>query len=217
MRVLSDILWFPDVSTASDEGIVAIGGDLFWERLLLAYRSGIFPWYNRKPILWWSPPMRMVLFPEEFRISKSLRKTIRNGTFEVTFNKAFGCVIENCAGVKRKHEMGTWINAEMQKAYKLLHQKGFAESVEVWQEDKLVGGLYGVNLKDRKIFCGESMFSLVSDASKVAFYHLVEYVKKEQYKLIDCQLYNDHLASLGAREILRREFMNILNTEGSPT
>lgn len=113
--------------------------------------------------------------------------------------------------------MGTWINAEMQKAYKVLHQKGFAESVEVWQEGELVGGLYGVNLKDRKIFCGESMFSLVSDASKVAFYHLVEYAKKEQYKLIDCQLYNDHLASLGAREILRREFMNILNTEGSPT
>lgn len=213
MVILQNKLWFPDISTASEEGIVAIGGDLSIERLLLAYESGIFPWYNEMPILWWSPPERMVLFPEDFKVSKSLRKTIKSNKFRISYNESFDEVIENCAAIKRKNQQGTWIHSEMIDAYKELHQIGVAESIEVWEKDILVGGLYGVNLKDRRVFCGESMFSLVSDASKVAFYYLTEYVKAGNYKLIDCQIYNSHLASLGARTISRSKFREILESE----
>lgn len=205
-------LCFPVIDDVGD-GIVAIGGDLSLDRLVLAYNSGIFPWYNSTdPIIWWSPDPRMVLFPEKFRASKSLRKTMRSGRFEVTRNKAFNEVIDNCASVKRTGQKGTWIIPEMRTAYKNLHKAGLAESFEVWQEEKLVGGLYGVNLKDKKVFCGESMFSLVSDASKVAFATLVGYTLAKNYKFIDCQVYTPHTQSLGAEEIPRKEFLKMLAT-----
>lgn len=213
MVYLSEKLWFPDPQESSEEGLLAIGGDLSTSRLLLAYSSGIFPWFDeRQPLLWWSPNPRMVLFPEKFKVSKSLRKTLRSENFKITYNQNFAEVIKNCASVKRQGESGTWITSEMQMAYLALHQAGHAMSIEVWQNEKLVGGLYGINLREKKIFCGESMFSLVSDASKVAFYHLSQYALKQEYKLIDCQLYNPHLESLGAEEIEREVFLKFLNT-----
>ena len=212
MNILAETLWFPNPKEATRDGLLAIGGDLSVERLLLAYNSGIFPWFeDDQPILWWSPDPRMVLFPEKFKGSKSLRKTLNSKKFKITFNQNFAEVIKYCATVPRKGEHGTWITQEMQESYIALHEAGHAISVEVWENEKLVGGLYGVDLPQRKVFCGESMFSLVSDASKVAFYHLSEYVKNKDYKLIDCQLYNPHLESLGAEEIGRGEFWNILN------
>jgi len=202
---------FPDPNQATEDGLVAIGGDLSSQRLLTAYHSGIFPWYNEnEPILWWSPNPRMVLFPEQFKVSKSLRKTIRSGKFTVTFNTCFENVIQACASIERKGQKGTWITPAMIEAYCRLHRGNHAVSVEVWEQDKLVGGLYGIDLKDKKIFCGESMFSLVSDASKVAFYFLVHYALKNNYQLIDCQVYNAHTASLGAVEISRQEFLDYL-------
>lgn len=211
MYELNDKLWFPDPQTASSDGLLAIGGDLFPDRLLLAYNSGIFPWFEEdQPILWWSPNPRMVLFPKEFKVSKSLRQTLRHGKFKVTVNENFKQVIINCANVPRKRQVGTWITKEMQESYMALHDLGHAMSIEVWQNERLVGGLYGVNLPNKKMFCGESMFSLVSNASKVAFYHLSEYVKAKDYKLIDCQIYNSHLESLGAYEIDRKDFLDFI-------
>lgn len=211
MHFLTEVFWFPNTKEATPDGLLAIGGDLSAERLLLAYNSGIFPWFeDNQPILWWSPDPRMILFPEKFKVSKSLRKTIKSGKFKITFNQNFEEVIKNCATVKRKGEAGTWITEEMQQAYITLHKAEHAFSIEVWEDDKLVGGLYGIDLSQKKVFCGESMFSLVSDASKVAFYHLSEFVKMKDYKFIDCQIYNEHLESLGAEEIGRAEFLGML-------
>ena len=211
MNFLTEELWFPNPEVSTTDGLLAIGGDLSVERLLLAYNSGIFPWFeDDQPILWWSPNPRMVLFPNKFKVSQSLRKTLRSEKFRITFNQNFQQVIANCANVPRKRQAGTWITKEMQEAYLELHKAGHAVSVEVWQNNELVGGLYGIDLPEKRIFCGESMFSLVSDASKVAFYHLSEYVKLRDYKLIDCQIYNSHLESLGAEEINRKIFLEIL-------
>lgn len=209
MYFLTRELYFPPAEDASPEGIVAIGGDLSPERLLLAYRNGIFPWFeDDEPILWWSPPERMVLFFDELRISKSMRKIINQQTFKVTFNTAFAQVISNCRDIKRDGQPGTWITPDMTAAYCRLHEMGMAKSVEVWQGDELVGGLYGVDLGH--IFCGESMFSKVSNASKLAFIALVKYLEANNYRLLDCQVHNGHLESLGAREIDREDFLEIL-------
>ena len=209
MQFLTDEIWFPPVHEASVEGVLAIGGDLSPERLELAYRSGIFPWYSEgDPIIWFSPDPRMVLFPEKLIISKSMRQVLRKEEFTITFNKAFEAVISNCKTIGRKDQPGTWITQDMQDAYIKLHEIGLAKSVEVWRNEKLVGGLYGVDLGT--IFCGESMFSKVSNTSKLAFIFLVEKLKKEQYKLLDCQIYTKHLASLGAEEISRKEFLKYI-------
>ena len=209
MVLLGKELVFPPVESASPEGILAFGGDLRPERLMLAYRSGIFPWYNEgEPIIWYSPAKRMVLFPNELHISHSMRKVLRNPKFEVTWNKAFEQVIDQCQKSPRNDQLGTWITEDMKNAYIRLHELGFAKSVEVWQGKELVGGLYGIDLGH--IFCGESMFSKVSNTSKLAFIHLVKKLEKKQYNLIDCQVYNEHLESLGAREISRKQFMEML-------
>jgi|TARA_R100000479_G_scaffold28896_1_gene11284 leucyl/phenylalanyl-tRNA--protein transferase len=208
LHLLTEKIWFPPVTDADEDGLLAVGGDLSSERLLLAYQSGIFPWYSEgQPILWWSPNPRMVLFPKELRVSKSFRKTINSEKFRVTFNTSFPEVIKNCAAIKRDGQAGTWITSEMERAYIGLHEKGYAFSVEVWQENELTGGLYGIDLADQKVFCGESMFTKVSDASKVGLYHLVELLKEKNYKLIDCQIYTEHLERLGAKEISRDEFL----------
>lgn len=209
MMLLSHKLWFPPVETASSEGILAIGGDLSSGRLLLAYKSGIFPWYNQgEPIIWYSPKERMVLFPEELKVSKSMQKILKKDNFKVTFNQNFKQVIRACKTIFREGQGGTWITDEMERAFINLHELGHAKSVEVWLDNELVGGLYGIDLGT--IFCGESMFSKVSNASKVAFINLVKKLHAENYNLIDCQVYNDHLMSLGAREIPRTKFMKYL-------
>ncbi len=212
MHHLSKSIWFPNPKEADIEGLLAIGGDLSVKRLMHAYRSGIFPWFDEhQPILWWSPDPRMVLFPNDFKVSKSLQKTIKKEMFTITYNTNFSEVIKNCSQIKRDGQQGTWITNQMSEAYIQLFEKGYASSVEVWLENQLVGGLYGIDLKDKNIFCGESMFSKVSDASKVGFHFLVEKLKLENYKLIDCQMYTSHLERLGAREIPRDEFLKILN------
>ncbi|TKC02044.1 leucyl/phenylalanyl-tRNA--protein transferase [Pedobacter cryotolerans] len=205
--LLDDEIIFPDAALAEPDGLLAIGGDLSVERLTLAYQSGIFPWFSEDdPILWFAPHERCVIFPDQIKISKSMQKLLRENTFQVTVNKAFDKVIENCAKTPRLGQDGTWITDDMQKAYLKMHQKVLAHSVEVWQNDKLVGGLYGINIGN--VFCGESMFSLVSNASKTALIYLA---KNMSFKLIDCQLPNDHLMSLGAEMISREEYLEILN------
>jgi leucyl/phenylalanyl-tRNA---protein transferase len=209
MYFLSRELYFPPVHYASPEGIIAIGGDLSTERLMLAYRSGIFPWFDDdEPILWWSPPERMVLFFPELKISKSMRNVINRRMFTVTWNTAFEQVISNCRSIKRDGQNGTWITPEMREAYCRLHELGHAKSVEVWMDGELVGGLYGIDLGH--IFCGESMFSKVSNASKIAFIALAKKLQRENYRILDCQVHNEHLESLGAREILRKDYMDLL-------
>ncbi len=209
MYLLSDKLIFPPVELADDDGVLALGGDLSPDRLILAYKSGIFPWYNEgEPIIWYSPNPRMILIPKHLKISKSMQQIIRKEKFTVTFNQNFSEVIENCKSIKRLDQNGTWITSEMQKAYKKLNKLGFAKSVEVWQDQKLVGGLYGIDLGS--IFCGESMFSKMANASKIAFIYLTKKLEKENYSLIDCQVYNAHLESLGAKEIPRNEFIKML-------
>ncbi len=209
MYHVTEALYFPAVETASPEGILAFGGDLSPERLLLAYRSGIFPWFEAgEPILWWSPNPRMVLFLDELKVSKSMRNILNRAIFKVTFNQDFKAVISNCQNVKRDGQNGTWITNEMIEAYCKLHELGIAKSVEVWKDDKLVGGLYGIDLGH--VFCGESMFSLESNASKVAFISLVNQLKSEKYQILDCQVYNEHLESLGCREINRDDFIKII-------
>ncbi|WP_323588215.1 leucyl/phenylalanyl-tRNA--protein transferase [Aliarcobacter butzleri] len=200
---------FPTLNMMNDD-LVAIGGDFHPQRLLNAYENGIFPWFidDLGYIHWFSPQKRMVLYPENFKVSKSLRKSITNKGFVVKSNKNFEEVIRSCAKIKRKHEDGTWISKEFIKAYTNLHKLDIAFSIECYLKDELVGGLYGVLIGD--IFCGESMFSLVPDASKVAFYHLCQQAKQNGIKIIDCQVYNDHLASLGAFEITRNEYFNLL-------
>ncbi|AWG24073.1 leucyl/phenylalanyl-tRNA--protein transferase [Flavobacterium kingsejongi] len=209
MYYLLKDLFFPPVTEADESGILAIGGDLTSERLKLAYRSGIFPWFeDDEPIMWWAPDPRMVLFPNELIVSKSMRNILNRNTFRVTFNQNFREVIANCKQITRDGQRGTWITNDMVEAYCRLHEEGIAQSVEVWQDDKIVGGLYGIDMGH--VFCGESMFSKVSNASKVAFIALVDHLKKNKYQLLDCQVYNDHLASLGAREIDRTDFMALL-------
>ncbi|MCG3655301.1 leucyl/phenylalanyl-tRNA--protein transferase [Aliarcobacter butzleri] len=200
---------FPTLNMMNDD-LVAIGGDFHPQRLLNAYENGIFPWFidDLGYIHWFSPKKRMVLYPENFKVSKSLRKSITNKGFVVKSNENFEEVIKSCAKIKRKHEDGTWISEEFIKAYTNLHKLDIAFSIECYLKDELVGGLYGVLIGD--IFCGESMFSLVPDASKVAFYHLCQQAKQNGIKIIDCQVYNDHLASLGAFEITRNEYFNLL-------
>jgi leucyl/phenylalanyl-tRNA---protein transferase len=212
MYRLTKELYFPPVETASPEGILAFGGDLSPERLLLAYKSGIFPWFNDdEPIIWWSPDPRMVLFLDELKISKSMRNILNRNIFKVTFNQDFSAVIRNCKHINRSGQEGTWISDQMILAYEKLHELGHAKSVEVWKDEELVGGLYGVDLGP--IFCGESMFSKVPNASKVAFISLVNQLKSENYQLLDCQVYNEHLASLGCREIERDEFIAIIKSK----
>lgn len=211
MYFLTKELYFPPVSEASPEGILAVGGDLSTERLLLAYKNGVFPWFDDdEPILWWSPPERMVVNPKEYKVTKSLRNIINRNIFKVTFNSAFEEVITNCQSIKRLGQRGTWITNSMLEAYIQLHQLGVAKSVEVWQDNQLVGGLYGVDLG--KVFCGESMFSLVSNASKVAFVTLIQKLNDENYHLLDCQVHNKHLEKLGAFEISRENYIKILKS-----
>jgi leucyl/phenylalanyl-tRNA--protein transferase len=197
---------FPSLASALEEpnGLLAVGGDLSPRRLLDAYRRGIFPWYSEgDPILWWSPDPRMVLFPAELKIARSLAKTLRNKSYEVRFDSAFDEVMRGCAA-PRPNQPGTWLGAEMRAAYRRLHELGHAHSVETWMEGALAGGLYGVALG--RVFFGESMFTRSRDASKIAFVHLVRRLAAEGYLLIDCQMYTPHLARLGAREIPRPEF-----------
>lgn len=212
MYILPKELFFPPVSEANLDGILALGGDLSPERLQLAYKSGIFPWFEEgEPIIWWSPNPRMVLFLDDLIVSKSMRNILNRNIFQVTFNKNFRAVISNCQKIKRNGQNGTWITNDMIEAYCKLNEMGIAKSVEVWQNEELVGGLYGVDLGH--IFCGESMFSKVSNASKVAFIALVNELRKYNYKLLDCQVYNDHLDSLGCCEIDRTEFMEIIKNK----
>jgi len=206
MYWLTKHIEFPPYEITSDEGIIALGGDLSLERLLLAYQKGIFPWYSEEePVVWYCPKKRMVLFPDEIKISKSMRKIINKKKFTITENTAFKEVIYRCKTIDRKDKLGTWITDDMEQAYINLHNKGHATSIEVWLDNELVGGLYGVDLGT--VFCGESMFSNVSNASKVAFVYLAQ---QKRYQLIDCQVYNAHLASLGAREIKRKTFLKLL-------
>ncbi|MCS6794670.1 MAG: leucyl/phenylalanyl-tRNA--protein transferase [Raineya sp.] len=207
---LRDELFFPPVHIASREGIVAVGGDLSVERLLLAYRSGIFPWFSEgEPIIWWSPEPRFVLYPNKIKISKSMKQLFKKKTFEVTLDKNFEKVISNCQKIKRKGQFGTWITPEMKNAYIELHKLGYAHSIEVWQEGKLVGGLYGVCLGS--IFFGESMFSKVSNASKYGLITLCKILEKNHFYLVDCQVYTEHLESLGAEFIPRQQFIQIVS------
>lgn len=211
MYFLSKDLYFPPVTTASNEGILAVGGDLEIERLILAYKSGIFPWFdNNDPILWWAPTKRMVVYPNQYVISKSNRNLLNQKKFEVTFNKCFKAVVLHCQNIKRKGQQGTWISEEIVNKYCQLHEMGIAKSVEVWQNNELVGGLYGIDLGT--IFCGESMFSIVSNASKVAFISLINHLKINNYALLDCQVHNHYLEQLGAFEIDRTKFMDVLQT-----
>lgn len=212
-------LLFPNTDRALQEpnGLLAAGGDLSPERLLAAYERGIFPWFNEgDPILWWSPSPRMVFYPGEVHISRSLSKRLKKQDYQVSVNKDFLGVIEACSEPRPTQdgsiEPGTWISEDMKQAYLQLHQRGYAHSVEVWQNQQLAGGLYGVSLN--KVFFGESMFSRMNNGSKIALVHLAEWLKSWQYKLIDCQVYSDHLQSLGAVEIERRLFEQIIGEHG---
>ncbi|TWO31370.1 leucyl/phenylalanyl-tRNA--protein transferase [Seonamhaeicola sediminis] len=207
MYFLKEDLWFPNVNEATPEGLLAVGGDLSVERLLLAYKSGIFPWFeSEEPLLWWSPDPRFVLFPEKLKVSKSMKQVLRNSDFEVTVNKAFKDVIKECSKIKRAGQLGTWITNNMIEAYTKLHELGYAKSIEVWKNSELVGGLYGVDVNNG-VFYGESMFSKLSNASKVGF---ISFIQNTNYRLIDCQIYTNHLGSLGAQEISRAEFLSYL-------
>ncbi|MFC2116038.1 leucyl/phenylalanyl-tRNA--protein transferase [Bacteroidota bacterium] len=201
--------YFPEPELAGEDGLLAAGGSLEPEVLLEAYSRGIFPWYSQgSPILWWSPDPRMVLFPDRFRISKSLKQTLKKSVFEIRMDTVFEDVIRHCSQQPRPGQEGTWITAEMIDAYIRLHEAGYAHSVESWKEGKLAGGLYGVSLGGA--FFGESMFHLERDASKIAFFHLVEFVKDRDFDLIDAQQSTSHLKSLGAAEISRQKFLDLL-------
>lgn len=207
---LAEELIFPDPSLAEEDGLLAIGGDLSTERLILAYSSGIFPWYSDgQPILWWSPDPRMVLFPNDFKRHKNLRRTVESKKFEIRFDNQFGKVIEHCSHVERKDQLDTWITDEMKTAYIDLHNAGFAHSVETYYNNQLVGGLYGISLGGS--FFGESMFHLITDASKVALWHLVDLMQAWNFDMIDVQQDTPHLHSLGARTIDRQLFLTLLS------
>jgi leucyl/phenylalanyl-tRNA--protein transferase len=206
LHFLDEDLWFPPVEEAMEDGLLAAGGDLNTERLLLAYHSGIFPWYSEDIIpLWWSPDPRFALFPAELKVSKSMNTLLKKETFTFTTNQAFDQVIFNCQQKEREGQDGTWITEEVLEAYTKLHHLGHAHSAEAWQDGKLVGGLYGIRLG--KAFFGESMFSLTSNASKYAFIKYVQRLQQEGIELIDCQVYTEHLESLGARMIPRTDFI----------
>ncbi|MBW8362563.1 MAG: leucyl/phenylalanyl-tRNA--protein transferase [Kaistella sp.] len=200
---------FPDPeSTVSESGLMAIGGDLSPERLLFAYEIGLFPWFNEgEKILWWCPDPRFVIHPGQLKVSKSMKKILRNKVFTFTENKCFRKVMENCRNAYRKDQDGTWISEELVESYTKLHEYGFAKSIEVWQGDELVGGFYGVQIG--KVFCGESMFAKVSNASKAGF---IQYIlkEKENVELIDCQIHSEHLESLGAKMISKKEYLKVL-------
>jgi leucyl/phenylalanyl-tRNA--protein transferase len=207
--LLSSNIAFPSPNLTSEDGLLAVGGDLDQKRLLLAYSMGIFPWYaEAEPILWWSPDPRLVLYPEDLRISTSLKKAIKKDIFHITMDQAFEQVITACAKIRREKDEGTWIVQDMIEAYCKLHESGFAHSVETWQDDTLAGGLYGVSLG--RCFFGESMFTTITNASKVAFVALVNYLKALSFDLIDCQVKTEHLISFGAREIPRERFLKQL-------
>lgn len=209
VTLLSDEISFPPPELAEEDGLLAVGGDLSQERLFKAYATGIFPWYSdNSPILWWSPDPRLVLFPSELIVSRSLRQVIKKGIFTVTMNRAFEQVIQCCADSSRKGQTGTWITEEMMHAYKGLHRSGYAHSVEAWHEGRLVGGLYGIMMG--RIFFGESMFALQSNASKTALAAFVELMIPQGLMLIDCQIRTEHLVSMGAREIPRTIFLKLL-------
>lgn len=212
MKWLNETIEFPPLTEANSDGLLAVGGDLSPERVLYAYQNGIFPWYESdQPILWWAPDPRFVLYPHKLKVSKSTKQILKNQSFKITMNRNFEDVINACATVKREAQSGTWITNEMIETYCKLHQKGIAKSVEVWQNKKLVGGLYGVELNDT-IFCGESMFSYVSNASKIGFISLVQ---NSKYKLIDCQLHTNYLESFGAEAISRSKFMEYLKPQNT--
>lgn len=205
-KLLDDSLIFPNPALAEEDGLLAIGGDLSPARLRLAYQNGIFPWFSEDdPILWYSPHERCVIFPHRMRVSKSMKGVMKNGDFSITENQAFADVIYNCANAPRIGQDGTWITNEMQAAYIELNKKGIAKSIEVWKENELVGGLYGVLIGS--VFCGESMFSKVNNASKIALIHLAQ---TPSLQFIDCQLPNDHLMSMGAEMISRQAYMSFL-------
>ena len=207
MYILDQNIVFPNIQEADQEGLLAIGGDLSLERLVLAYKSGIFPWFNEdEVILWWSPNPRFVLYPTDLKVSKSMRQCLKNCDFEITINKDFKSVITECSKAKRNGQAGTWITKNMINAYCKLHEHGYAKSVEVWKNRQLVAGFYGVDLNNG-VFSGESMFTKKSNASKAAF---ITFIQNTDYKLIDCQVYTNHLESLGARDIPRGEFMEYL-------
>ena len=209
LHFLSKKLEFPPVDTASEDGLLAVGGDLSPERLLLAYKNGIFPWFNDDSlILWWAPDPRMILYPDKVKVSKSMRKVIRDGAFTLTKNTCFEQVMDYCAQIERKGQDGTWITPEMKTAYMNLCKKGHAKSFEVWEDGELVGGLYGVDLGH--VFCGESMFSLRPNASKYAFIKMAREFGEKGYKIIDCQVHTNHLESMGAELVSRKNFLEIL-------
>lgn len=204
---LDEQLLFPEPDLAEPDGLLAVGGDLSTPRLLLAYQNGIFPWYSDDtPILWYSPHERFVLYPQELKVSKSMRQVLRSGKFRVTTNTCFAEVIKACSVAPREGQDGTWITDDMQAAYIKLHQDGYAHSVEVWEQNELVGGLYGMWVGE--VFCGESMFSRVSNASKAALIYLCQ---TNRFKLIDCQVHTSHLESMGARMISREQYIAVLH------
>ncbi len=206
---LPEQLVFPPVEMSEPDGLLAIGGDLSPSRLLLAYSQGIFPWFSEgEPLLWWSPDPRSVIFPEELKVSKSMRNVLNRGMFRISFDQAFQEVMTACSEMPRRGQDGTWITEEMVEAYCELHALGFAHSVEVWRDEELVGGLYGLSMGS--CFFGESMFSKESNASKAGFITMVRTLQDRGFSLIDCQVHNSHLESLGAREIPREEFLQLL-------
>lgn len=205
--LLDNDIKFPDTSLADPDGLLAIGGDLTQQRLILSYQSGIFPWYDEdSPILWYAPIERFVIYPEKLKVSKSLKQILKSSKFSVTTDRCFSEVIQNCAQAPRKDQNGTWIIPEMQAAYCRLHESGYAHSIEVWEKEKLVGGLYGVQVG--KVFCGESMFAKASNASKVALYYLaMEY----GLEMIDCQIESEHLKKMGGEVINQKQYLKHLN------
>lgn len=206
---LDNKLIFPPVHLSEPDGLLAIGGDLTPDRLLLAYRSGIFPWYEGEYILWWSPDPRCVLFPTELKVSHSMKQLLKREAFEFTINKAFGEVIRSCKQINRKSQASTWITDEVENAYMTMHSLGYAHSVEVWQQGELAGGLYGLRIG--KVFFGESMFSHVTNASKYAFIKYVQHLQSDGVELVDCQVHTTHLESMGARLIPRENFLTLLD------
>lgn len=213
--VLDKKIYFPPAHLADPGGLLAMGGDLSPERLLMAYQNGIFPWYEKDPILWWSPDPRLVLFPDELKISKGVKPLLRRNEFDFTINKAFRQVIRNCKRIYRPGQEGTWITDEVERAYTKMHELGYAHSAEVWKNGELVGGFYGIKMG--KIFFGESMFSKVSNASRYALIKYVPHLKQEGIELIDCQVYTEYLESFGARLIDRQNFRRLLKRLVSST
>jgi len=208
LTVLDENIWFPPIETALEDGLLAMGGDLSTERLIKAYQEGIFPWYEGETPLWWSPNPRFVLYPPQLKVSATMKQVIKRKEFVFKTNTAFDQVIENCKKIKREGQVGTWITNEVEKAYNVLHTIGTAHSAEAWKGDKLVGGLYGIKMG--QLFFGESMFSTESNASKFAFISYVKQLEQEGIVLIDCQIYTEHLESLGAHMIPREDFKKIL-------